>query len=825
MRMWRNNQSVRGSWVNGKPSAERRNAVNSLHCEPLEQRQLLTVVISELMADNETGILDEDGNSSDWIELRNSGPAAESISGWYLTDDAGDLAKWKLPNVTLDSGAHLLVFASGEDRRQAGEELHTNFKLSGGGEYLGLVQSDGVTIASEFAPEFPEQLPDVSYGRSADLGVTGYFPEPTPGSLNRVGPIADASQSVVINELMYNIPREGILDAENVEEEFVELFNRGSLAANLNGWRFTRGVDFTFDNVSIPAGGYLVVAADVAAFQAKYPGVSNVVGGWTGQLANNGETIELVSREGVQIDSVQYASQGDWSERAVGPEDRGHFGWIWDTGHDGNGMSMELINPAVANHVGQNWTSSSVANGTPGIANSSLAANVAPFITDVLHSPAIPQSGDTVTVTAQVSDEQPNAIATLYWRIAGADAFDSTAMTATVDGEVSATIPAQADRSVVEFYVQASDTQGLSRTWPAPTNQGQQVVNALYQVLDDFDQDAEWDPTDTPAYFQIMTPAERDEFSGINRQSDAQFNATFIAVDGTGIDVVYNTGIRIRGSASRNNAVPNNRLSIPNDRPWNGVTRVNLNAANPANQVSGAALFRLAGVETADARGVRVFSNGVNLKGGGYYAHVEVLDSDYAANHFPQDPDGTVYRGRRDDESPPGGQSAGLVYRGPDPAPYVSYVKNTNASKADWSDVINLTNVLNNSPPETFVSDVRAVADVEQWFRAFAMNSLLANDEYGLFTGDRRGDDYAMYVGVNDPRFRMLPYDLDSMYTNANFRVDRPQNVPALQRLIEHPEFRHAYYAQFLELTNNILLADETNEVIDNAIGSFASEG
>lgn len=791
--------------------------------EVLEDRRLLAVVISEFMADNESGIVDVDGDFSDWIEIRNTGPQVEDLAGWYLSDDARNVNKWQFPSVSLDSGEHLLVFASGKDRREPADQLHTNFKLSNDGEYLALFESDG-SIASEFAPEYPSQIDDVSYGLSSDLTTVGYFSESTPGQLNVLPPIADASQSIVINELMYSLPREGILDAENIGEEFIELHNRGSRSVDLNGWSFTRGVDFTFSNVAIPANGFLVIAADVATFQAKYPSVTNVVGGWLGQLANNGETIELSNANGVQVDSVRYASQGDWAVRTVGPDDRGHRGWMWDAGHDGGGKSIELINPSMSNNVGQNWTASSAINGTPGAVNSARSSNIAPLISDVIHTPAIPRSDDDVIVTAKIVDERLGARANLNWRVAGSDNFISVAMVDLGDGTRSATIPAMADRSIVEFYVSATDTQQAVRTWPAPTSDGQQVVNALYQVLDDFDQDAEWDPTSTPVYFQIMTPVEREEFTNINRQSDAQFNATFIAVDGTGVDIVYNAGIRIRGSASRSNQIPNNRISIPNDRPWNGVTRVNMNAANPANQVAGAALFRLAGVETADARAVRMFSNGIDLKNGGYYAHVEVLDGEYAANHFPHDPDGTVYRGRRNDESPPGGQSAGLVYNGPDPLPYVSYVKNTNSSQADWSDVINLTNVLNNAPDASFVQDVQQVANVEQWFRAFAMNSLLSNNEFGLFTGDRRGDDYAMYVGLEDPRFLMLPYDLDSMFTDVNFAIDRPQNVPALNRLIEHPEFRQQYYGQFLELTENILLAEEANEVIDNSIGSFASQ-
>ena len=55
------------------------------------------------------------------------------------------------------------MFASGKDRDRVGGSLHTNFKLSADGEYLGLVAPDGRTIVSQFNP-FPAQYTDVSYG-------------------------------------------------------------------------------------------------------------------------------------------------------------------------------------------------------------------------------------------------------------------------------------------------------------------------------------------------------------------------------------------------------------------------------------------------------------------------------------------------------------------------------------------------------------------------------------------------------------------------------------------------------------------------------------
>ena len=121
-------------------------------------------VISEFMAANDTTLRDEDGDYPDWIEIFNPDTADVSLDGWYLTDDADDLTKWRFPAETLEAGTFLVVFASGKDRAVAGEELHADFRLSADGEYLALVRPDGSNVVSSFAPEYPPQLDDVSYG-------------------------------------------------------------------------------------------------------------------------------------------------------------------------------------------------------------------------------------------------------------------------------------------------------------------------------------------------------------------------------------------------------------------------------------------------------------------------------------------------------------------------------------------------------------------------------------------------------------------------------------------------------------------------------------
>ena len=152
-------------------------------CSSFVRSELL---VTEFLASNSgVSLQDEDEDSSDWIEIHNSGTDPVSLNGYQLTDDESDLGQWGFPDVTIPADGYLVVFASSKNRAVAGGELHTNFKLSAGGEYLALVDPLGA-IVDEYSPEFPEQEEDVSYGLGTDEVTFGYFVEPTPGLANTV---------------------------------------------------------------------------------------------------------------------------------------------------------------------------------------------------------------------------------------------------------------------------------------------------------------------------------------------------------------------------------------------------------------------------------------------------------------------------------------------------------------------------------------------------------------------------------------------------------------------------------------------------------------
>jgi hypothetical protein len=145
---------------------------------------LADVILSEFLAENANGDRDNFASRSDWIELFNRSDTAADLDGWFLTDDSSKLTKWRLPAVTLPGRKFLVVWASGMDQLNPSAPLHANFKLGTNGEYLALVDPR-TNVVSEFAPTYPPQRSDVSYGRDqTSPTLVGYYATPTPGAAN-----------------------------------------------------------------------------------------------------------------------------------------------------------------------------------------------------------------------------------------------------------------------------------------------------------------------------------------------------------------------------------------------------------------------------------------------------------------------------------------------------------------------------------------------------------------------------------------------------------------------------------------------------------------
>lgn len=122
-----------------------------------------TIILSEICSSNSEILTDEDGDFSDWIELRNVGDSMVSLEGWTLSDRVEPQDAWLFPNITLEPNEYLVVFASGKDRRSVGDPLHASFRINAGGESIVLRQAEGGVVD---AIRVGALDPDTSLGRS-----------------------------------------------------------------------------------------------------------------------------------------------------------------------------------------------------------------------------------------------------------------------------------------------------------------------------------------------------------------------------------------------------------------------------------------------------------------------------------------------------------------------------------------------------------------------------------------------------------------------------------------------------------------------------------
>ncbi|MDA7644740.1 lamin tail domain-containing protein [bacterium] len=162
------------------------------------------VVISELMAGNQSGIFDDERDRVDWIELHNTTDVAVDLSGWSLSDNAVDPGKWVIGDIQIGANDYFIIFASAKNRpnRRGGESPHTNFRLSRAGEFLGLFSPElPRRLVSDLGGDYPEQRNDHSFGLRSSGGYS-YFSAPTPGEEN-----SDDSILEILSKPILSAPR------------------------------------------------------------------------------------------------------------------------------------------------------------------------------------------------------------------------------------------------------------------------------------------------------------------------------------------------------------------------------------------------------------------------------------------------------------------------------------------------------------------------------------------------------------------------------------------------------------------------------------------
>jgi len=138
--------------------------------------------INELVANNTT-FHDNYGETDDWLELFNASSESINLSGYYLSDELDNLAKWQITTDIIIESGEFALFWLDNDIEQG--HNHASFKLNKSGEtvFLSKEIAGELTIVSALA--FPSLPEDISYGRKEDGEATLVsFGQATPASSN-----------------------------------------------------------------------------------------------------------------------------------------------------------------------------------------------------------------------------------------------------------------------------------------------------------------------------------------------------------------------------------------------------------------------------------------------------------------------------------------------------------------------------------------------------------------------------------------------------------------------------------------------------------------
>lgn len=369
--------------------------LTEIHYHPHEPRN---VVLNEILV-NPPGT----DAPQEFVEIR--GPNQTALTNLWVVAFNGDIennpgkAIWVMPlsGVSLGSKGLLLVkAATGGFTAGSGTATATSTQLNSGGSGLPngsvtfqLLESpvplvlntdyDGNNDGVLELPAGTKVMDSVAWrdGNGSDILYGGIVITPTSGTPDAVVRFGDrndfspscwyggdlsgstnTSTSFSSSPVTSNYPAGGSLTPgvantparfSEADYDFLEFRNLGSAPLALGGFKISSAVDFTFPEYTVPAGGYVLVCENLAAFQSLYGTNLPVAGVWNGALSNSGETIVWHDAGSNVIGSAAYSDGGKWPARA-----------------DGDGSSLEVVDPRGDLNDGMNWQASLAFAGSPG---------------------------------------------------------------------------------------------------------------------------------------------------------------------------------------------------------------------------------------------------------------------------------------------------------------------------------------------------------------------------------------------------------------------------------------------------------------------------
>ena len=701
------------------------------------------VVINEFLASSAKGV-------ADWIELYNRGESPVELSGWFLSDNPSNLTDWAIPPGTI-IGSGEAIFCN---------KAEFGFGLSREGGSLYLTRLDGVSIES--VVDYAEQWPDVTQGRCPDgyPSWAFYTDGGTSGTSNGVPNVA----RVVINEVMYHPA------SENEGEEYIELYNLSGVEQNLTGWRFTDGISYAFPPGSTLAPDqYLVIAHDPLVVSNKYDLAGLFGPFFDGRLSNRGEQLELRDALGNIVDSIHYQDRGRWPRAA-----------------DGDGPSLELLNPEFDNTQPESWRANLESNveGTPGSANA-IASSGAAALFAAGHYPVTPAPSETVTVRARVEGA---TVVRLYWKRDQDSSFNVLGMMDDASGNkvYTAEIPPQAHRTLMEYYIEAEDANGGTIAYPfgAPSfhlpETGHDVPFTLrYLSLNNPS------PSGIPR-FRVLMPSETRQELEANVFSDQLLPITMIYMD----EVFSFARLRYRGTSKRFWAPKSYRIDLDQDHPFADRTKLDFNGKRPGPEWLATEYCRQRGLATPLQRNIQLHINAQNQ---GPYLFAERIGQDYLDRNFPGASDGDWVEG---------------------------WGETISSTSTDYPESISnrLAEILVAHATDD-IGSITNLIDPEQWLRWLTCTAILGDSET-LLSGT--SGNHSCYLHPQTGQLLLEPLDLDiTFYSPNNLSMNLHVNtlsselgITAVDTFMHIPYYQRRYYQALADELDTFFTPEKLNQPV-----------
>ncbi|RYD43117.1 MAG: hypothetical protein EOP83_32085, partial [Verrucomicrobiaceae bacterium] len=411
--------------------------------------------------------------------------------------------------------------------------------------------------------------------------------------------------------------------------------------------------------------------------------------------------------------------------------------------------------------------------GTPGAANSTAAPNVGPGFTHFIHSPAVPNAGQSVTVTARAADPDGLGTLTLHYAVDGGS-FTAVPMTLASDGVTFAgAVPGQAAASVVRFYVSATDAAAVPQTSYFPADGANS--HALYQVNDNLaatnglhNLRIVMDPADEALLYQEnnLMSNERLGCTVIYDETEIYYEVGVLAIDRSDGQETGCREILFDHTMAAGGNIP---------AEYNDLCQVI--APNPAH--TSHAILQM-------ARFNDVFLDSQFENGSDGTAW------EYELIYYPTTTDGNGYKLPQ----PDGVVGTDLTDLGDDKENYRwNFLLENNEDKDDYSRIIAAAKQFSKSG-SAFEAGLSDVIDPNQWLQALAHACTTGAGDSFFDNSNHNGIFYAR----PDGRVLYFPHDMDFSFNATRGIFDNSE----LQKLVSDPARRRLYLGHLHHLCTTV---------------------